>query len=133
FQLASTALTVTVKAVPAVSLLGVPTFPVALPGAAVSPGTSSCSFDSAPEFTVIAELVLGVLDGLVISLAVTVELPPVLSVTLKVLVPLTNAAFAGRTAFGSEEVRPTVSVIVSARLKLESHALTVTVKAVPAV
>ena len=41
FQLASTALTVTLKAVPAVCGSGVPVLPLAVPGAAVSPGTSS--------------------------------------------------------------------------------------------
>src|SRR3954449_11012243 len=41
FQLASTALTVTVKLEPAVCALGAPVLPVPLPGAAVSPGVSS--------------------------------------------------------------------------------------------
>ena len=41
FQLASTALTVTLKALPAVWAEGVPVLPVALPGAAVSPGSRS--------------------------------------------------------------------------------------------
>ena len=41
FQKLSTALTVMLKAVPAVLELGVPVLPLALPGAAVSPGTSS--------------------------------------------------------------------------------------------
>src|SRR5207247_10141922 len=41
FQFASTALTVTVNAVPAVSAVGVPVLPVAVPGAAASPGRSS--------------------------------------------------------------------------------------------
>src|SRR5947199_10749576 len=38
FQLASTAFTVTLNAVPAVRALGVPVLPVAVPGAPVSPG-----------------------------------------------------------------------------------------------
>ena len=38
FQLASTALTVTEKAVPATCAEAVPTLPLAVPGAAVSPG-----------------------------------------------------------------------------------------------
>ena len=41
FQFASTALTVTVNAVPAVLAVGVPVLPVAVPAAAVSPGTRS--------------------------------------------------------------------------------------------
>ncbi len=39
FQFASTAFTVTVNGLAAVCTLGVPVLPVALPGAAVSPGT----------------------------------------------------------------------------------------------
>ena len=52
FQLASTALTVTLKAPPEVRAVGVPVLPVAVPGAAVSPGTSICSFTNAPAVTV---------------------------------------------------------------------------------
>src|SRR5215471_5219872 len=44
FQFASTALTVTVRAVPAACATGVPVLPVAEPGAALSPGTSNCNF-----------------------------------------------------------------------------------------
>src|ERR1043166_6938255 len=44
FQLASTAVTVTAKKVPEIWLVGVPVLPEALPGAAVSPGTSNCNF-----------------------------------------------------------------------------------------
>src|SRR6476646_7238703 len=44
FQFASTALTVIENAEPAVSVLGVPVFPLALPGFGVSPGTSNCNF-----------------------------------------------------------------------------------------
>src|SRR6266850_227453 len=48
FQLASTALTVTLNALPAVSTLGVPLLPLALPGSAVSPGTNNCNLLKAP-------------------------------------------------------------------------------------
>src|SRR5207249_5905169 len=48
FQFASTALTVTLNAVPAVRGEGVPVLPLAVPGAAVSPGTSNCSLANAP-------------------------------------------------------------------------------------
>src|SRR5438046_1464593 len=58
FQFASTALTVTLKAVPAVRAVGVPVLPVELPGTAVSPGTTSCILAKAPGLTGIAELVL---------------------------------------------------------------------------
>src|SRR5439155_23016924 len=52
FQYASTALTVALKAVPAPWAVGVPVLPVAVPGAAVSPGTSNCIFTNAPALTV---------------------------------------------------------------------------------
>src|SRR2546425_3642553 len=58
FQFASTELTVTLKALPAVWAVGVPVLPVAVPGAAVSPGTSTCNFTNAPVFTVTEGLVL---------------------------------------------------------------------------
>src|SRR3989441_1494748 len=52
FQLASTALTVTLKARPAVRAVGAPVLPVAVPGAAVSPGTINCNLTNAPAVTV---------------------------------------------------------------------------------
>src|SRR3989440_514416 len=109
FQLASTALTVTVNAPAAVWAVGVPVFPVAVPGAAVSPGTNNCNFTSAPALTGIAGLVLAVLVPSVLSVAVNVPLPAVLSVTLKLWVPPTKAALAGNAAFASLEVIPAVS------------------------
>src|SRR5260370_23683232 len=51
FQLASTALTVTVNNVPAVWAVGVPLLPVLVPGAAVSPGVRICSLANAPAWT----------------------------------------------------------------------------------
>src|SRR5437899_10489652 len=77
FQLASTALTVTVKAVPAVCADGVPVLPATLPGEAVSPGVSSCSLAKAPMFTVMAGLVELVLLPSAVSVAVAVRLPVV--------------------------------------------------------
>src|SRR5258706_6841660 len=44
FQFASTAFTVTLNTVATTWFVGVPVLPVALPGAAVSPGTSNCNF-----------------------------------------------------------------------------------------
>src|SRR5678816_3310859 len=61
FQLASTAFTVRLNAVPAVWAMGVPVFPAALPGATVSPGTNNCNFVNTPGFTVIDGVVLDVL------------------------------------------------------------------------
>ena len=51
FQLASTPLTVTLKAVPAVCAVGAPLLPVALPGEALSPGARTCSLVKAPGRT----------------------------------------------------------------------------------
>src|SRR6266567_546870 len=128
FQFASTALTTTplVIAVPAIWSEGAPVLPVLVPGAAVSPGSRICSLVTAPALTVIDGLVLGVLVGSVVSVAVTVQLPAVLLVSEKVLVPEASNALAGSTSLGSVEVIPTVSVTLLTRFQLASTALTVT-------
>ena len=72
FQFASTAFTVTEKATVAAWAEGVPVLPVAVPGAAVSPGKSSCSFVKAPALTVMAGVVLAVLVPSPTSVAVNV-------------------------------------------------------------
>src|SRR6266404_9164202 len=112
-------------AVPAVCALGVPVFPVLLPGAYVSPGRTTSSLFTAAEFTVIAALVPDDFVPSVMSVAVHVDEPAVRFVTLKDLVPETNAAFAGKTALPSVLVRPIVSVAVVAAFQLASTALTV--------
>jgi hypothetical protein len=84
FQSASTALTLALNAVPAVSAEGEPVLPVAVPGAAVSPGINNCNFANAAELTVMEELVLAVFETSVASVAVTVRAPAVFSVTLNV-------------------------------------------------
>jgi hypothetical protein len=132
FQFASTALTVTLNAVPAVCAVGVPVLPVPLPGEAVSPGTKICNFENIPAFTVIGGLVLAVFVPSVISVAVTVQLPAVFNVTLNVRVPATNAAFTGNVAFASLEVIPTVCVELTT-FQFASTAFTVTLNAPPAV
>ena len=58
--------------------------------------------------TAIAELVLAVLPPSVTSLAVTVWLPVVFNVTLKIFVPPDKAAFAGKIALPSVEATATV-------------------------
>jgi len=60
FQFASTAFTVRLNVLPAVCVAGVPVFPVLVPGAAVSPGTSNCNFANEPDATVTAGLVFAV-------------------------------------------------------------------------
>src|SRR5947207_1464883 len=132
FQFASTALTVTLKAVPALWAVGVPVLPVALPGAAVSPGASSCSFTKAPALTVMDGLVLALLLPSVTSVALKVCEPAVLNVTLRVFVPETKAASAGKVALASLEVISTVSVMVLTTFQKLSTALTVMLKAVAA-
>ena len=79
--------------------------PVEVPGAAVSPGTSNCNFANAPPLTVIDELVLAVMPGLVTLEAVTLWLPEVFKVTLSVWVPPTSDVSAGKLALLSLEVR----------------------------
>ena len=82
--------------------------PVAVPGAAVSPGARICNLANAPALTVMAGLVLLVLLPSVTSEAVKVWLPPLLKVTLNELVPLTNAVSAVNSALVSLELRSTV-------------------------
>src|SRR5436190_1997140 len=132
FQLSSTALTVTLKALPAVWFVGAPVLPKAVPGAAVSPGTSNCNFANAPTFTVKEGLVLGVIDPRVISDAVTVRVPGVLSVIVKFFVPPMSAEFVGRLALLSLDVMPTTSFVLL-KFQFASTAFTVTVNAIPAV
>src|SRR5439155_1230615 len=110
FQLASTALTVTLKAAPAVCGETDPTLPTGVPGAAVSPGASNCSLANAPGLTVIEGLVLAGLVPSPESVAVIVQLPAVLLVKLKDLTPDTKAVLAGKVSLGSVELMPTVSV-----------------------
>ena len=132
FQFASTALTVTVNAAPEVRALGVPVLPEALPGAAVSPGRRSWSFVKAPASTVVDGLVSALFEPSVWSVAVTVAEPAVLSASVKVFVPATSAAGAGGVALVSLVLSATVSVEVTG-FQLASTALTVTLKAPPAV
>ncbi len=133
FQLASTALTVAVKAAArGLGGRGCRSCRMPLPGAAVSPGIRICSFENAPALTVVAGLVFAVIAPFVTSVAVNVGDDAVFGVTEKVLVPATSAAFAGSAAFGSVEVIPTVSVDETG-FQFASTALTVTVNAEPAV
>src|SRR5437588_797310 len=104
FQFASAALTVTMKALPAVCAAGVPVLPVAVPGAAVSPGASSCNLANAPALTVIGGLVLTGLLPSVVSTAVIVQAPAVILVIANKWVPETKAVFGGWRPFGSVEV-----------------------------
>ena len=60
FQFASTAFTVIFNEVPAVCVVGVPVFPVVVPGAAVSPGINTCNLVAVPAFTSVAAPVLAV-------------------------------------------------------------------------
>src|SRR6185503_5937063 len=131
FQFASTDLTVTLKAVPAPRAVGVPILPVAVPGAAVSPGTSSCSFTKVPAFTVTFALVLDV-SAAAASVAVIVLVPAVLKVKLdRVPVPATNdrcptvpPLSSAITAAVSVLVKVTLGVALEATFQLASTALT---------
>ena len=107
--------------------------PVAVPGVANSPGNNICSFVTAPALTATVGLVLAALVLSLASLEVTVTLPTVLSVTLKLFVPETKAAFAGMVAFASIDEMATVSLAVLTTFQFASTALTVALNAVPAV
>ena len=107
--------------------------PVAVPGAAVSPGARICSLVNAPALAVMAGLVFAVLVPSVTLLALTVQLPAVLKVTVKFLVPEAKVLFAGCVSFGSVVVM--LIVFVGAEpttFQFASTALTVTVKPLPA-
>jgi len=131
FQLASTALAVTVKGVPAVCGDGVPVLPLALPGDAVSPGTMSCILAKRPAFTVIAGLVLAARDP-VTSLAVTVRVPAVLKVKLesvpeppaRLRLPVVAPLSSAMAALLSDVVIVTFAVALLTTFQLESTALT---------
>ena len=84
FQLASTALTVTLNATPVISAPGVPVFPLTVPGAALSPGTSNCNFENTPALTVRLELAV---PAIVPSVAVIVGDSAFVNVTLTVPTP----------------------------------------------
>src|SRR5690348_16708207 len=82
--------------------------------------------------TVIDGLVFAVFVPSVMSVAVTVCEPRVLSVTLKLRVPATSAALAGKVALLSDDVTPTVCVTVETTFQFASTALAVTLNAAPA-
>ena len=87
----------------------------------------------APVLPVIAAVVFAVLVASVTLLAVTVQLPTVLKVTVKFLVPEARVLLAGCVSFGSVVVM--LIVFVGAEFttfQFASTALTVTVKPVPA-
>jgi len=133
FQLASTAFTVTVKAVPFDCAVGVaPVLPVAEPAEATSPGNNICSLANAPAFMVTEGLVLELVVKPVV-VAVTVLVPAVTKVTLKVPVPADTAAADGIVALTSVEVIVTVLVALLTRFQLASTTFTVTLNGVPAV
>src|SRR3989441_66492 len=134
FQLASTALTTIplAIAVPAVCAVGAAAvLPVAVPGAATSPGNRICSFVTAPAFTVTLALVLAV-NVPPASVAVTVRVPAVLKVKLEsARVPATNVRFpavaplsSAIVALASELVIVTLVVAVLTTFQLASTALT---------
>lgn len=111
--------------------MGDPVLPLAVPGAAVSPGRSTCSLARAPAFTVMLGLVLAVFVPSVTLVAVRVAVPAVFRVREKEIVPATNAALAGGMALGSEAEMLTVWEDET-RFQLASTALTLMRKALPA-
>ena len=73
------------------------------------------------------------MEAVTVSLAVIVWLPAVFSVAGKLPVPLVSVEFAGRTAWLSVLVKCTVPAYVVTVLSEASSAVTVKLKAVPAV
>ena len=87
---------------------------------------------NALTLTAMGGLVLLVIPVCVTSEAVTVALPAVLRVTLRLLVPLTRAALAGKAALRSLELIATVSLVLTT-FQLASTVLTMTLNGAPAV
>src|SRR5258706_4411709 len=101
FQLGSTALTVTLKAPSTFAVLGVPVLPVNVPGAALSPGTSNCSFAYAAAITLTGPLTTDDRPPAA-SVAVIVRAPALLKVKLdKVRVPATRVRLTGAMLLSS--------------------------------
>jgi len=112
---ASAAFTATLKAAPAVEEVGIEV-------------TESCAADPAAT-----ETEPDPPTACTVSLAVMVWLPAVLNVTWTVVVPFVRVALAGSTACGSLLVNETVPAYLVNTLPLESSAVMVIEKAVPAV
>ena len=134
FHQASTALTVAATGLPAVDAVGVPVLPVAVPGAATSPASRTCSWVAVPAPTITFELVPAATDGDPdTQVAVTDDDPPVRRVTANVPVPPTSAPFAARTALASDEVTATVGVAEVTRFQFTSTTRAVALTEAPAV
>ncbi len=73
FQLASTALTVALTGAPAITSVGLPVLPDPVPGAAVSPGSSTWSLVTGPGVSV--RMAVAAIEPSVRSVAVMVSLP----------------------------------------------------------
>ena len=84
----------TVNGVPSVCAVGVPVLPVVVPGAAVSPGTSTWSLANAVALTLKAALVC-VTDPLRLHVATSTYPTPALSILqpLKAIVPVEASKF----------------------------------------
>src|ERR1043166_1275461 len=131
FQLASTALTVTLTGLPVVCAEGVPVLPVVVPGAAGSPGTNNCTLAKAPGLTVTLPLVPEVRP---VALAVMVRVPAVLKVKLdrlpvpeaRVMLPAVPPLSSDMAALPSVVVRVTLGTALPARFQFASTALTIT-------
>ncbi|CAM3868844.1 hypothetical protein AQAU111925_10595 [Aquirufa aurantiipilula] len=116
---------------PAVWAVGVPVLPVAVPGAAVSPGINTCNLVAVPAVTNVLVPVFAV-NVAAWSVAVTVWFPAVRKETVNVPVPAVNAALDGCVSLASLVVMATVGVDDVTLFHHASTALTVTVVLDPA-
>lgn len=135
FQLASTAFTVALTLVPAVTAVGVPVLPDAVPGAAVSPGSKTCSFVAEPAPTV-NPAEAPVSDPPDVRVAVNVWPSPArVNVTeCDAITPAVNAAVVPPPAPKSDvDVKSTVPVKFNTVRFPESCAVTLIANGVPAV
>src|SRR6516162_7271377 len=103
---------------------------MATPAVAVA-GATTVKWLAAAGLTVMA-LLLPVIELLAVSVAVTVWLPAVFRVALKLPTPLVRVALAGRLAWPSLLVKWTVPAYQTSTLPSVSRAVTVKVIATPA-
>jgi len=133
FQFASTALTVAVTS-PAEREVGLPVLPVDVPGAAVSPGRRTWSFEADPTLTVnVAEVPACEPPEVRVAVTVCDEPARVKVIAWEERTPAVKAAVVPLPAENSDvEVMSTVPVKFSTVRFPESCAVIITLKEVPA-
>lgn len=129
FHTSSTALTITLKGTPTVCTVGMPVLPTDVPGAATSPGSSSCSLAKGPTIT--AKLLLVTLIAPLLAV-MTFVVPTCVTATGCVNTPLEKATDVVGVIMPAVVVKATVPPKLVTVLLKASRAVTVSVKGTPA-